>query len=91
MSLRATLPRSQRDLKPLQSLAKASAACSAQGTIYAECVLKAQFGEASAGVEKDICKKEFAAFKDCVQEKVSFNDEESVRKNTYVSDKVTHI
>jgi hypothetical protein len=70
MSLKASLPQFQRDLKPLQSLAKASSACSAQGTIYAECVFKAQFGEGSAGVEKDVCRQEFMVFKECVQEKV---------------------
>lgn len=70
MPLRATLPRAQRDLKPIQSLAKASSACSAQGHIYAECVFKAQFGEGSVGVEKDVCRQEFMAFKACVQEKV---------------------
>ena len=71
MSLRATLPRATATGKPLQNLAKGISACSAQGSIYAQCIMKAQFGEASAGVEKDICKQEFAAFKECVQEKVS--------------------
>jgi hypothetical protein len=70
MSLRASLPRAQRQFESVKSLAKASSSCSAQSAIYAECIWKAQFGEGSMGVEKDLCRQEFMAFKDCVQEKV---------------------
>jgi len=50
-----------RDLKPIQKLAKATASCSEQAAAYGACV-NARYLE----VEKDMCKEQFAAFKNCV-------------------------
>jgi NADH dehydrogenase [ubiquinone] 1 alpha subcomplex assembly factor 8 len=81
MSLRATTPRwiqstssfkqSSTRESPIRKLADASKQCSEQGQIYAQCIFKAQFSKEGTGVERGICEKEFAAFKECVQTKVS--------------------
>lgn len=82
MSLRATTPRwiqstslssqsSAARESPIRKLADASKQCGEQGQVYAQCIFKAQFSKEGTGVERGICEKEFLAFKECVQTKVS--------------------
>ncbi|PWN52380.1 hypothetical protein IE53DRAFT_385170 [Violaceomyces palustris] len=55
----------QRDLKPVQTFARGAASCSAQAKVYGACIV-AQY----ENVEKDMCQREFQAFKLCVQQKL---------------------
>lgn len=50
-----------RDLQPIQKLAKATASCSTEAAAYGACV-NAKYLE----VDKDMCKEQFLAFKNCV-------------------------
>lgn len=53
--------------RPIQRLAlHSTVTCSAQATVYGKCILATY-----TDVKKDICKEEFAAFKDCIQKAVS--------------------
>ncbi|CAO1617004.1 unnamed protein product [Parajaminaea phylloscopi] len=54
-----------RDLQPVMTFGKAAASCADQGRIYGACIL-AQY----ESVEKDMCQKEFSAFKACVQSRL---------------------
>ena len=84
MSLRASAPRwiqsssistqSSTKESPIRKLANASKQCGEQGQIYAQCIFRAQFSKEGTGVERGICEKEFIAFKECVQTKVSIQD-----------------
>lgn len=60
-----------RTMEPMKKMGNAAAQCSTQGHAYAQCIFAAQFGtDSPGGVERDLCRQEFLAFKQCVQEKV---------------------
>lgn len=52
--------------KGITVLAKGVASCPAQATAYGKCIASSY-----KDVQKDMCQKEFAAFKSCVQQVVS--------------------
>ncbi|KDN52093.1 hypothetical protein K437DRAFT_244276 [Tilletiaria anomala UBC 951] len=54
----------QRDLQPVMRLGKAAAQCDIQAKAYGACMFRSY-----ENIEKDMCAKEFAAFKQCVQTK----------------------
>lgn len=58
-----------RDLQPVMTFGKAAASCADQGRLYGACILS-QYET----LQKDVCQREFRAFKDCVQSKVSSCD-----------------
>ncbi|KAI7870503.1 uncharacterized protein EV154DRAFT_570881 [Mucor mucedo] len=49
--------------KGIAVLAKGVASCPAQATAYGQCIASSY-----KDVQKDMCQKEFAAFKSCVQQ-----------------------
>ncbi|KAJ9478910.1 hypothetical protein PHBOTO_002432 [Pseudozyma hubeiensis] len=55
----------QRDVAPVQTFAKAAAKCSSEARIYGQCVT-ANY----ENIERNMCQKEFIAFKACVQQKL---------------------
>ncbi|KAI8066221.1 uncharacterized protein B0P05DRAFT_209451 [Gilbertella persicaria] len=52
--------------KGVTQLAKGVASCPAQATAYGQCIALSY-----KDVQKDMCQKEFEAFKQCVQQAVS--------------------
>ncbi|KIS69991.1 uncharacterized protein UMAG_10168 [Mycosarcoma maydis] len=55
----------QRDVAPVQTFAKAAAKCASEARIYGACVT-ANY----ENIERNMCQKEFFAFKACVQQKL---------------------
>ncbi|SAM66738.1 uncharacterized protein UBRO_12722 [Ustilago bromivora] len=54
-----------RDVAPVQTFAKAAAKCSAEARVYGACVATNY-----ENIERNMCQKEFLAFKACVQQKL---------------------
>ncbi|KPV74434.1 uncharacterized protein RHOBADRAFT_65264 [Rhodotorula graminis WP1] len=52
-------------LRPLAKLPKAAAACAEAGAAYGKCI-----GARYQEVERDMCQREFAAFRQCVAEQM---------------------
>lgn len=69
-----TLASGQRT-SPITSLAKATAQCADESRVYGACIL-ANY----QAVEKDMCKREFEMFKQCVTKKVSSSEQKAKRE-----------